>query len=57
MNEIQLAIKELAKKCKDEGLNYVFVVESKKTGIFDSFGCSTASRIYELIKVLKKLTK
>ena len=57
MNEIQLAIKELAKKCRDEGLNYIFVVESKKTGIFDSFGCSTASRIYELIKALKKLIK
>ena len=57
MNEIQLMIKELAKKCKDEGLNYIFVVESKKTGIFDSFGCSTTSRIYELIKTLKKLTK
>lgn len=57
MNEIQLTIEELAKKCRDEGLNYMFVVESKKTGIFDSFGCGTTSRIYELIKALKKLTK
>lgn len=57
MNEIQLTIKELAKKCRDEGFNYVFIVESKKTGIFDSFGCSTTSRIYELIKALKKVTK
>lgn len=57
MDELRNAMKELAYKCKEAGVNYVIAIESEKTGITDFYGCRMSSRLYELVLKLKELVK
>jgi hypothetical protein len=55
MKEIEKMAMELSKKCRENGLNFMIVIEDG--GIHDNYSVKGKTVLQELVKTLKTITK
>lgn len=55
MKEIEKMVMELSKKCRENGLNFIIVIEDN--GIHDNYSVKGKTALREVVKTLKSITK